>query len=95
MTNGCLFWGSAPGPALLCRAFFSTPYGLRKNLRAELRTIMPDDRRSADGFFQGDVIEVRGFYFSKSTSCAVAECRMPNAECLRPLAVGEWPTANS
>jgi hypothetical protein len=82
--NGCLFWGSAPGPALLCRAFFSPPYGLRKNHRAELRSIMPDDRRSADGSLQGDAPGVRKFYFLAPTLCAVAECRMPNAECRMP-----------
>jgi hypothetical protein len=105
-SKGSLFWGSAPRPALLCRAFFSSPYGLRKNLRASLRSYFT--RRPALGgrvFPGGWNVWVRRFLECKinvvrgsrmpNAECRMpnAECRMPNAECRMPNAVGCWPLA--
>jgi hypothetical protein len=67
--------------------------GYEKIFGRRFAPIMPEDRRSADEFFQGHVIGVRVVYFSKTSSCVVAECRMPNAECRMPNAECRMPNA--
>jgi hypothetical protein len=69
-----LCFGAPPqAPRSFVAPFFLRLGGYEKIFGRRCAPIMPEDRRSADGFFQGEVIEVRVFYFSKSTSCAVAE----------------------
>jgi hypothetical protein len=93
--RACLFWGSAPGPAPVCfgappqaprsfvAPFFLRLGGYEKIIGRRCAPIMPDDRRSADGFFLGDVIRVRELSRREGTSFAMG-C-LPNAN--SPLAL--------
>jgi hypothetical protein len=87
-------FGAPPqAPRSFVAPFFLRLGGYEKIFGRRFAPIMPEDRRSADEFFQGHVIGVRVVYFSKSSSCVVAECRMPNAECRMPNAECRMPNA--
>jgi hypothetical protein len=86
----CTFCFGAPpqAPRSFVAPFFLRPTGSEKIIGRRCAPILPDDRRSADGVFQGHVIGVRVVYFQNQRRAwwPNAECRMPNAECRMPNA---------